>query len=212
MIRKIAIGIFIVLVVGGGLALIKVMQIRTLMAAGAAFTPPPETVSSATVRQETWQGTLSAIGSVSAARGVTVTPDIPGTVREIAFESGSVVEEGDLLVKLDTSTEEAQLRAVEAQVNLARTELERTKALREQNTVSQSELDTAVARSAKLGGGGYHPRDDCQENHSRAIRRTAGHTPGEPWRISGGRETDRVSSVARSDLRQLFPAATTWPN
>src|SRR5436190_24053475 len=108
---KIAIAIFIVLVVVGTLGGIKAFQFKTMMANGKAFIPPPETVAAAVVREEQWQGTFSAVGSIIAAQGVTLTPDIPGTVREIAFDSGAVVAKGDLLLRLDTSSEEAQLRA-----------------------------------------------------------------------------------------------------
>ena len=76
---------------------------------------------------------------------MTVTPEIAGIVREIAFESGAVVAKGDLLVRLDTSSEEAQLRALEAQEELARLNVVRERSLRSQNMVSQSELDTAEA-------------------------------------------------------------------
>ncbi len=142
---KLAIAVFIVLLVLGGLAGVKAMQVRKLVAAGKSFAPPPETVSSAIAREEKWQGTLTAIGSIVAVQGVTVTPDIPGTVREIAFESGAVVGKGDLLVRLDISSEEAQLRAIEAQVGLARVTLTRVSNLRSQEMISQSELDTAEA-------------------------------------------------------------------
>ncbi len=143
--RKIAVAIFIVLLIVGGLAGTKILQIRTLIAAGKSFVTPPESVSTAVVREENWQNTLTAIGSISAVQGVTVTPDIPGTVREIAFESGAVVAKGDLLVRLDTSSEEAQLAAIQAQVELARINLARMRNLRTDNTVSQSDLDSAEA-------------------------------------------------------------------
>jgi membrane fusion protein (multidrug efflux system) len=142
---KITLGIVIVLAVVGGLGGIKMMQFKTLMAAGKSFVPPPESVSSFVARQEKWQGTLSAIGSITAVQGVTITPEIAGTISEIAFESGAVVAKGDLLLRLDTSSEEAQLRAIEAQVELARLNLERERSLRSQNMISQSELDTAEA-------------------------------------------------------------------
>jgi membrane fusion protein (multidrug efflux system) len=96
-------------------------------------------------REEKWQGTLSAIGSVTAVQGVDVTTEIPGLVKEILFEPGAVVAKGDLLVRLDTSSEEAQLRAVQAQWDLSRLNLERERKLREENMVSQSDLDTAEA-------------------------------------------------------------------
>jgi len=145
MIRKIALAILLVLLVVGGLAGIKMMQIRKLMAAGQSFVAPPEAVSSALVHEEKWQGTLTAIGSVVAAEGVTVAPEIAGTVSEIAFGSGALVSRSNLLVRLDTSVEEAQLRAIEAQVELARLNLDRERTLRGQNMVSQSDLDTAEA-------------------------------------------------------------------
>jgi len=143
--RKIIIAIIVVVGVAGGLAGVKTMQIRKMIAGGKSFAPPPESVSTTVAREEKWQGTLTAIGSIAAFQGVTITPDIPGTVREIAFESGAVVAKGDLLARLDTSTEEAQLRAIEAQVDLARINLDRAQNLRNDNMISQSELDTAEA-------------------------------------------------------------------
>src|ERR1035437_1429802 len=142
---RIAVAIFIVLLIVGSLAGVKLLQIRTLMAAAKGAGPPPETVSSAVVREEKWQGTITAIGTITAVQGVTITPDIPGTVREIAFESGAAVSKGDLLLRLDTSSEQAQLQAIEAQADLARINLGRVRSLRQNNTVSQSELDTAEA-------------------------------------------------------------------
>jgi membrane fusion protein, multidrug efflux system len=142
---RIIIAILIVLVVFGTLAGVKTLQIKKLIDTGKAFVPPPESVSSAVVHEDKWQSSLTAIGSVTAVQGVTVTPELPGLVREIAFDSGAVVRKGDLLVRLDTSAEEAQLRALEAQADLARINVERERTLRSQNMVSQSELDIAEA-------------------------------------------------------------------
>jgi membrane fusion protein (multidrug efflux system) len=143
--KKIIIGLVIVVGTAGALGLVKGLQIGTMIAAGKAFVPPPETISSAVAHEEKWQDTLSAVGSVNAAQGVIVSPEFAGTVTEIAFESGATVNQGDLLIKLDTSSEEAQVRAAEAQVQLAKLNLERTQKLRADSTVSQSELDQADA-------------------------------------------------------------------
>jgi membrane fusion protein (multidrug efflux system) len=143
--KKIFVGIAIVIVVIGVLGGTKALQFKTLMAAAKNFAPPPETVSSAVVREEKWQSVLSAIGSVTAVQGVTVTPEIAGTVREIAFESGATVKKGDLLVRFDTSSEEAQLRSLEAQVQWAKVSLDRQSTLRTNELVSQSDLDSADA-------------------------------------------------------------------
>jgi membrane fusion protein, multidrug efflux system len=152
MIRKISIAVFIVVLVLGGLAGVKALQIKKLIAQGKAYVAPPECVSSAVVQEEKWQGTLTAIGSITAVQGVTVTPEIPGIIREIAFESGAVVSKSNLLVKLDTSAEEAQLRALEAQEELARLNVARERTLRSQNMVSQAELDAAEATLKQTQG------------------------------------------------------------
>jgi membrane fusion protein (multidrug efflux system) len=152
MIRKILLAVFIVLVVLGGLAGVKDLQFKKLMADGSNYTEPPESVSSTLVRAEKWQGSLTAIGSVMAVQGVTITPEIPGIIHEISFESGAVVSKGDVLVRLDTSLEEAQLRALVAQEELARLNLAREHTLRTQNMVSQAELDTAEATLKQTQG------------------------------------------------------------
>lgn len=143
--KKFIIGIAIILLVIAGLGGTKMLQFKTLLAAAKTFSQPPETVSSTVVREEKWQGTLSAIGSITAVQGVTVTPELAGTVREINFESGAVVAKGDLLVKLDTSSEEAQLRSLEAQVQWAKVSLDRQTSLRTNQLVSASDYDSAEA-------------------------------------------------------------------
>src|ERR1700722_4911747 len=101
---KIFIAVVIVLVVAGGLAGVKVLQIRTLMAAGAAYAPPPVAVAAAVAEEQKWPDTLSAVGSIYAVEGVMVAPEIAGTVTEIDFDSGATVAKGDLLVRLDSSS------------------------------------------------------------------------------------------------------------
>jgi len=142
---KIALSLLLVVLIVTGLAGVKALQVRTLIAAGKSFAPPPESVSSVVVRQEKWQTTITAIGSVTAVEGVNVTTELAGLIREIDFESGTLVSSNAVLVRLDTSSEGAQLRASQAQLELARINLERERKLRGENMVSQSELDTSEA-------------------------------------------------------------------
>jgi len=166
--RKIIIAAVIVLAIVAVLAGVKTWQIRTLIAAGQAFVPPPETISAAVAQEEKWPDTLTAIGSVNAVQGVTVSPEIAGKVSEITFESGAVVAKGDLLVRLDTSSEEAQLRAVEAQVELAQLNAERDRQLRTNNTLSQSELDAAEATLKQEQGNADAIRATIEKKNIRA--------------------------------------------
>jgi membrane fusion protein (multidrug efflux system) len=83
-------------------------------------------------------------------QGTTLATELAGVVKEIAFTSGATVAKGDLLLRFDTASEEAQLRAAEAQVDLARLTAERVRKLRTDNTLSQAELDTAEASLKQL--------------------------------------------------------------
>jgi membrane fusion protein (multidrug efflux system) len=139
------IAIIVVVAVLGGLAGGKALQIFTLVKSGESFVMPPETISSAEVREELWGESIPAVASIIAAQGVTLTPEVPGTVSAIAFESGASVAAGDLLVKFDTSQEEAQLRALEAQVELWRLNAQRARQLRQDGAVAQSAVDEAEA-------------------------------------------------------------------
>src|SRR5690348_15428579 len=83
------------------IGVVKFMQIRAAMAQGASYQPPPEAVTTILARAEKWPSTLSAIGTVAAVHGVTVSADLPGIVETIAFDSGRRVRAGDVLVRLD---------------------------------------------------------------------------------------------------------------
>jgi membrane fusion protein (multidrug efflux system) len=141
--KKIFIGVAVVVAVFVVIAGVKALQIKKLISSD--FSMPPETVASAVAQPDQWPKTLPAVGSVNAEQGVIVAPEIAGTVSEIDFESGATVNKGDLLIKLDASTEEAQLRSMEAMSELMKVTAERTRKLRADNTSSQSELDQAEA-------------------------------------------------------------------
>jgi len=128
-----------------GLGFVKFKQIQTAIAQGAAFQPPPEAVTTIVARQEEWPDALSAIGTVAAVQGVTVSADLPGTVDRIAFDSGASVREGEVLALLDARQEHAQLSAAEAQRDLARVNFDRMQGLLNEHIISRAEFDRAVA-------------------------------------------------------------------
>jgi membrane fusion protein (multidrug efflux system) len=121
-----------------------------MMAAAKAMTPPPQTVSSAEVREENWAPVISAIGSVSAVQGATIAAELGGVVSDIKFENGGVAKKGDVIMKLDASQEEALLRSAEAEAELARTDLERAQGLASEKVVSKAELDAAESKFRRL--------------------------------------------------------------
>ena len=120
------IGLFVLVVILGG---IKFLQFGTMMAQGKQSGPPPETVTSATVTRDSWETLVTAVGSLDAVQGVTITAEVTGKVAKIAFQPGSKVAAGDLLVQQDISAETAQLRSAEATADLARINFERSEKL-----------------------------------------------------------------------------------
>jgi membrane fusion protein (multidrug efflux system) len=124
---------------------LKFQQIQAAISQSSSFQPPPEAVTTIVARQEPWQPTLGAIGTMEAVHGVTVSADLPGIVEKIAFESGDTVGAGHLLAQLDVRQEREQLRAAEARRELARLNLDRIRGLREKGVTSQAEFDAASA-------------------------------------------------------------------
>jgi membrane fusion protein (multidrug efflux system) len=128
------------------LILIKGLQIFTMISAGKKMTPPPETVTSAVVKEEDWAPMFSAVGSISPVQGAVISTELPGTVADVAFESGAMVKKGDLLVHLDTSAEEAQLKSADADTELARADVERARDLVTRKVISKAEIDAAESK------------------------------------------------------------------
>jgi membrane fusion protein (multidrug efflux system) len=135
-----ALGLFL-LVIGA----VKFFQIRAAM--GASWTPQPEAVTTAVADQAKWPATLHAVGTVAAVHGVVVSADLPGLVASINFDSGRNVRQGQVLVRLDTKQEQAQLAAAEAQRDLSRLNVDRASALLKREVIAQAEYDRLAAEA-----------------------------------------------------------------
>ena len=160
MFKKIFLTILFLLLLVGALAGAKVWQFQTMFAAAAQMVPPPTTVTTSTVTADRWQPTLDAVGSVVAVQGVTISAEVAGTVKRLAFESGATVRAGEVLVELDDAVEQAQLRSASANADLSRLNLERARNLRPRNLVSQSDFDSAEAQAKQA---------DAQVDNIRAV-------------------------------------------
>lgn len=151
MAKKVVLAIIIVIALVVLIAGVKALQIKAMIDGGAAMMAnmPPTTVSSAKVQSGEWEVIVPAVGTVTAVHGVTLSVELSGTVQKINFESGTSVKQGDLLVQLDVTSEEAQLRSAEAQAELTRIEVERAQTLRKTNAIAASEFDTAETKSTQ---------------------------------------------------------------
>jgi membrane fusion protein (multidrug efflux system) len=75
---RILIAVVGVLLVIGGLGAVKGLQIERMIAHSKAFAPPAQTVAATAVAPADWEATLSAVGSLEAVQGVTVTAELAG--------------------------------------------------------------------------------------------------------------------------------------
>lgn len=130
------------------LVVTKGAQFSAMSEAGKNAGPWPESVSTFVVEEQTWSNSLQAIGSIEPVQGVTLEAEIAGVVKQINFSNGQKVKAGDLLVQLDVDVEQAQLRAAEATAQLSTVELKRSERLLKTGSVTQSQLDKAIADEA----------------------------------------------------------------
>jgi membrane fusion protein, multidrug efflux system len=131
--------VVLVLILIGGFAL----HIKKLIAASPK--PYPQTVTATKVASMDWQPALAAVGSVVPVRGVDVTTEISGLVREIHFKSGQDVRKGDILVELNADSDKAQLASLEAAADLSASVLKRDKAQLDAQAIAQAQVDADAA-------------------------------------------------------------------
>ncbi len=149
MTRRGWIGSFLLLVTlvgtGGGLAAWKYASIQEAGAASANQPEPMESVTVAVAQEREHRRTTTSIGTVVALRSITLRNELPGTVSKVLFTPGQVVDAGTVLVTLDVSVEEAELKAQEAQAALAETLLDRLQRASRNRAASEAEVDRARA-------------------------------------------------------------------
>ena len=88
---------------------------------------------------------VQAVGSLKSSQGVMLRPEVSGRIARLGFAEGQRVRRGQLLVQLDDTLQQAQLKQAEAQASIARTNLQRNRDLVAQNFVSQSAVDQSAA-------------------------------------------------------------------
>ncbi len=196
----------VVLIVGG----VKAVQINAMIEAGKATPAPSETVSTFDAEVQHWPNTFKAIGTVEASEGITITAEVAGKVKSIAFKSGDLVKKGTVLVEQESTNEQAQLNAAEARLRLAKANLERLTQLRQKNTVSQSDLDASTQQMQSAQG----DVDDLKATLEKKIVRAPFDgrlgirlaNLGEDLRVGG----EIVSLQATNTVRVNFPVPQFW--
>lgn len=150
-------------IIGGGLALYKVKSIQHAAAAGGGF-EPAEAVQVVPVSEVSWQPMADLVGTVLSLRSVRVSNELAGVIREVKFDSGAIVEPGQVLVLLDDATDRADLAAaqsavrvaeaninvVDARLKLAESEVVRMDTAAKANAVAAMEVDRTTSERDRI--------------------------------------------------------------
>ncbi len=134
-----------VVVTGSALAAWKHSSLEESAAAAASQPEPVESIAVAVAKEREHYRSTTSIGTVVATRSISVRNELPGTVRHVSLEPGRIVEPGEVLVALDVSVEQAELKALEAQSLLAQTQYERMQRMNAERAAADMEVDTARA-------------------------------------------------------------------
>lgn len=139
MIKRLLLVVTVSVLIFGGLFAFKFYQIKQAMQQRQL--PPPEVVAVTEVKAAEWQTYLTTVGSLIAVAGINVSNEIAGKVSALHFESGQTVNKGQLLIEFDTSTDQAELKGLQAEQQLAQIRFDRSQKLITRQFISQSDYD-----------------------------------------------------------------------
>lgn len=135
----------IIVVAGAGLGWYKYRQITNAPQGGFE---PAEAIEVAQATQDTWIPTAGLSGTILALQSVTLSNEVAGRIEQVLFESGAIVEAGQVLVRLESSVEKANLASAEASVRVAEAELRVNDARIELAKITVARLEPAVRLTA----------------------------------------------------------------
>lgn len=106
---------------------------------------PPPVVETTPVKLQTWQTTITAIGTLNANQGVVIKPEISGRVTAIYFHSGDFVKAGTPLLQIFPDIIQAQLAAAQAKEVLSKANYGRAQLLFKKKVFAEADLDSALS-------------------------------------------------------------------
>ncbi|MBM7071450.1 efflux RND transporter periplasmic adaptor subunit [Shewanella sp. 202IG2-18] len=107
-------------------------------------------VTTQTLKQQSWQPQVNAIGFVEPLQGITISNQLAGVISSIDFKNGAEVKKGQVLVRLDAEVEKANLTSKRVQLPAARADYHRLNKLFRQKSISKQDLDNAEAKYLAL--------------------------------------------------------------
>ena len=144
--KQLGITCIVVFILTAFLGVVKATQIQRAIAEYASFSPPPEAVTTVTVTKAEWRESFDTVGSFVSIQGATLSAKESGNVVAVRFDSGARVKAGDLLIEIDHSVEDANLKGALARLELTKQNLERARTLRGQSALALSTLEDAQSK------------------------------------------------------------------
>lgn len=123
-------------------------------AATVSSATPPSTatqkvkVEVAPVAKRRLERSISAVGTLRSHDSVMLRPEVSGRIAEINFDEGGKVAKGQVLVRLDDSVAKARVQQARANLQLARSQYNRSVELSKQGFVSRQARDEAASNLA----------------------------------------------------------------
>jgi len=144
--KQLGITFLVIFILTVFLGVVKATQIQRAIAEYSSFSPPPEAVTTTKVTKADWRESFDTVGSFVSMQGSTLSAKESGNVVAVHFESGAKVKAGDVLIEIDHSVEEANLRGATARLELAKQNLERASKLRGQSALALSSLEDSQSK------------------------------------------------------------------
>jgi membrane fusion protein (multidrug efflux system) len=144
--KQLGITFLVIFILTAFLGVVKATQIQRAIAEYSSFSPPPEAVTTTKVTKADWRESFDTVGSFVSMQGSTLSAKESGNVVAVHFESGAKVKAGDVLIEIDHSVEEANLRGATARLELAKQNLERASKLRGQSALALSSLEDSQSK------------------------------------------------------------------
>ena len=116
-------------------------------APGGGGGPPPMPVEVAVAIADTVVDAIQATGQIEAVQSIELRPEVTGRITDIFVREGQEVGAGTALFKVDDAELKSQVAQADAERQMARQSLERTKQLMAQNASSTADLEQAQARA-----------------------------------------------------------------
>jgi membrane fusion protein (multidrug efflux system) len=118
--------------------------------APAAKKGGPTKVKTITVKPQASERTIETTGNILADEEVVLYPETQGRIVQINFTEGAQVKKGDLLIKINDSDLQAQLRKAAATKKLKEDTEKRNKSLLEKGAISNEVYDIAATELSSI--------------------------------------------------------------